>query len=823
MPDRIIIGTKARLFWFILVAFSPFSYAIGSYLVSRYDPVAQIQFTYDRAKAIEIASTFAKSKELDVSTWERFVKVLADNPLRTYYRTAPGPDLERLKALVPPVTTSVLFRHRDPKQRMLVTVSPDGRVLGYVRSSEQTPETDLGEAASLQLAKATIPEWLGGDEIKLLGEPTVEEQRSQNAVTRKYSWKFQVPSRPDLKLAYTASVNGNQVMSATVSSQLSEDFLSKSTELGGFGIRAGGRRVGGPSSLLYGLAAILALVLGLYRFVQRARQRELSYKRIAILAVTMATLFLVVILLTDLATYEQAMVRYSTLIPVYVFGMISYLFMGLFVGLAYGAGEGDLREGYPGKLTSFDALLTGKLFSRDVARAVVTGTAIGGWGLFFYEIVPYLWRNVPMAGKQIGSADFLLGRLPWLSPFVILPIEVILAMTIGLLIPLPFIRRRTRNIYLIVLFSGLFAWMASVGGGNPFSPFAGAALLGIVRAALLLIPFFRFDLLTSIVSLAAPTFVTTVVSFYSQPSPSLKSSALISLAIGVIFLVIEVYFAYRGKVYSEEEVGPQYALHLAERLKMQAEVSAAREAQIRLMPSELPQPQRLAIAAECRPAQEVGGDFYEVFSLDENRTGIFMVEGGGKGLASALSIAFAKGYILPKIKGSHRTDDSPLEIIRGLQSQLRKTVSDDSTMGVVYAVIDSSDGTLRYARTGNYPGVWVTKGSSAGPITDTESQTSFSGGSDSESFSVKSAMHDLAPGDSVMFFTDGLADDVTTGDDQNSENLWKEAMTDSSDSSDALKANLAAALDRADKRADKLGVSDDLTALIVRLRGRESQ
>src|SRR4029453_9168226 len=102
MPDRIIIGTKARLFWFVLVAFSPFAYAIGSYLVSRYDPVAQIQFTYDRAKAIEIASTFAKSKELEVSAWEPFVKVLADNPLRTYYRGAPGPDLERLKALVPP-------------------------------------------------------------------------------------------------------------------------------------------------------------------------------------------------------------------------------------------------------------------------------------------------------------------------------------------------------------------------------------------------------------------------------------------------------------------------------------------------------------------------------------------------------------------------------------------------------------------------------------------------------------------------------------------------------------------------------------------------
>jgi hypothetical protein len=75
MPGRIIIGTKARLLWIVLVAFSPLAYAIGSYLVSRYDPVAQIHFSYDRARVLEIASAFSKSKGLDISTWEEFVKV----------------------------------------------------------------------------------------------------------------------------------------------------------------------------------------------------------------------------------------------------------------------------------------------------------------------------------------------------------------------------------------------------------------------------------------------------------------------------------------------------------------------------------------------------------------------------------------------------------------------------------------------------------------------------------------------------------------------------------------------------------------------------
>jgi sigma-B regulation protein RsbU (phosphoserine phosphatase) len=61
-----------------------------------------------------------------------------------------------------------------------------------------------------------------------------------------------------------------------------------------------------------------------------------------------------------------------------------------------------------------------------------------------------------------------------------------------------------------------------------------------------------------------------------------------------------------------------YAKHLAERVSMQAEVSAAREAQKRLMPERLPSLRNFSIAARCHPAHEVGGDF--MMYLSWNRT-----------------------------------------------------------------------------------------------------------------------------------------------------------------------------------------------------------
>ncbi len=65
----------------------------------------------------------------------------------------------------------------------------------------------------------------------------------------------------------------------------------------------------------------------------------------------------------------------SFALPAYVSAGIAFIVMGLLVGIAYGSGEGEVREAYPGKLTPLDALLAGKVFSRDVAVSVLFGAA----------------------------------------------------------------------------------------------------------------------------------------------------------------------------------------------------------------------------------------------------------------------------------------------------------------------------------------------------------------------------------------------------------------------------------------------------------------
>jgi hypothetical protein len=81
---------------------------------------------------------------------------------------------------------------------------------------------------------------------------------------------------------------------------------------------------------------------------------------------------------------------------------MSYVLIGLFMGLAYGSGEGDIRESYPGKLTSLDALITGKLFSRNVSRSYLIGLAMGGWLSFLGN-----WSSFPGRASRVwrGFSD----------------------------------------------------------------------------------------------------------------------------------------------------------------------------------------------------------------------------------------------------------------------------------------------------------------------------------------------------------------------------------------------------------------------------------
>src|SRR5437667_4571504 len=78
---------------------------------------------------------------------------------------------------------------------------------------------------------------------------------------------------------------------------------------------------------------------------------------------------------------------------------------------------------------------------------------------------------------------------------------------------------------------------------------------------------------------------------------------------------------------------------MAQRERLNRELEIAREVQEHLFPQRLPSVPGLDYCGRCRPAREVGGDYYDFLELPTGRLGIAIGDVSGKGVGAALMMA----------------------------------------------------------------------------------------------------------------------------------------------------------------------------------------
>lgn len=790
-------------------------------MILKTDPSARIGLEFDREQLISKAEHYAaQAAGVNVAGWEAYCRFASETNLLLYYRYRTGAERDMARRQAPDAEFKVRFRSPDHSENIELAFDAKGHPLGFSRNiSLSRKGKDPGDEKSREIAESALRARLSGagiaTPVELKSAGTVSNEPPNTGIARKYTWQLAFPAMPELKLDGAIKVRDGMLIGDRVKATLDPAFVES--------------RIRGDSLarilsiILYALVVAIVVIFGIYRFIQRAREKEISYSRILLISLIFASVMFAFAFITDAVFYD---ISETPDLPVTegVIAFISsffYLLFGMLIGVAYGSGEGDIREGFPGKLTSLDSLLTGRLFSRNVARSVVSGWAFGGWMILGVNLITLPWLRNPLHGEGYGPLDAWIGIAPWLQPYVAWTMDAILVVVIGLLIPLPFLRSRIKSFKVIVPLLFLFTLAACSGPYMNFHPWSVLILMAAFRAVMVLLAFFRFDLLTAIVALASPTFVAFSTTMAAQSPLELRRAGFISLGFAIVVLLVEIYFAFRGRIYKEDEVRPVYARNQAERISMQAEVSAAREAQKRLMPESVPATPGLSIAAACLPAHEVGGDFYEVFELEPGKVGILMAEGGGRGIGSALSIAFAKGFVMPRIKSDRYADNSPIEVVRSLQKQMAGGSGDllSGDIGLAFAVIDTSDGTVRYARTAGYPRILVARpaGESRQIATGEERSLRYSQDGGSGDYSITAAEINLDAGDSVIFYTDGLAR-MWSGDGSTPEAGFAEFLDDCDDCEPSeMNEKLTGKIEEAARRARRSGVEDDLTALVVRV------
>jgi sigma-B regulation protein RsbU (phosphoserine phosphatase) len=150
----------------------------------------------------------------------------------------------------------------------------------------------------------------------------------------------------------------------------------------------------------------------------------------------------------------------------------------------------------------------------------------------------------------------------------------------------------------------------------------------------------------------------------------------------------------------------------AEKKRLEEELRIADEIQMSLLPQGPLGIPGLSVTALSVPAREVGGDYYDVFTLAEGMVGILIADVSGKGTSAALYMAELKGLML----SLSRIHTSPRALLVAANRIIAEHLDARSFITMTYAVVDLGARTLTYARAGHTPLMYLPAGGAGGQL-----------------------------------------------------------------------------------------------------------
>jgi serine phosphatase RsbU (regulator of sigma subunit) len=190
------------------------------------------------------------------------------------------------------------------------------------------------------------------------------------------------------------------------------------------------------------------------------------------------------------------------------------------------------------------------------------------------------------------------------------------------------------------------------------------------------------------------------------------------------------------------------------RQRMEEELSLAQQIQLSLLPKALPVAQGWEFAAFYRPARQVGGDFYDFFSLPgkSKQWGILIADVADKGVPSALYMALCRTLI----RSNALSGRSPASTLMRANKLILADSQSDLFLTAFYAKLDTDSGRLIYSNAGhNWPLWWR---AADGTFKELSTRGIILGAF--ENIELEEKRIDVAPGDVLVFYTDGVTEAI---------------------------------------------------------------
>src|SRR5215813_8632296 len=137
----------------------------------------------------------------------------------------------------------------------------------------------------------------------------------------------------------------------------------------------------------------------------------------------------------------------------------------------------------------------------------------------------------------------------------------------------------------------------------------------------------------------------------------------------------------------------------AQRERLNRELEIAREVQQDLFPQCLPVVPGLEYWGQCRPAREVGGDYYDFLELPDGGFGIAIGDVSGKGVGAALMMASLEA----SLRALAPVVNDPAELMERVSSLVHQASSANRYATLFYGQYDPASRCLSYVNAGHNP------------------------------------------------------------------------------------------------------------------------
>lgn len=244
--------------------------------------------------------------------------------------------------------------------------------------------------------------------------------------------------------------------------------------------------------------------------------------------------------------------------------------------------------------------------------------------------------------------------------------------------------------------------------------------------------------------------------------------------------------------------------------KLQSELNMARKLQCSLLPKQQLPENKIEFSYVYKPCEAIGGDFLDIFRIDDDHTGIYIADVSGHGVPASMLTVFLRSSINKCIL-------SPAAALKELYKDFNRNYYDQELyITVFYAIIDTKNYSLVYSNAGHNvspvlfnleSGKFELLRVSGIPISDWVEEPNYT----DKSVSLES-------GDSLFMYTDGIVELRNDKSEQFGEERLLNVLL-------GHKQSPAVALDRIINNASKFAhienfskISDDITMVLLEIK-----